>query len=106
MDAIDGGMWNYGDLSSPHQQTTCFAGTYCKHPLALAAAKAVLEYLKTQASTLQTELNRRTTKFVKTLKLTLIKKDYPSKLQILVHFLALFIQKIIVKKMLEIPRVP
>ncbi|BAY65343.1 aminotransferase class-III [Calothrix brevissima NIES-22] len=67
MDAIDGGMWNYGDFSSPHQNTTFFAGTYCKHPLALAAAKAVLEYLKNQGSTLQTELNQRTTKFVKTL---------------------------------------
>ncbi len=67
MDAIDGGMWNYGDLSSPHQKTTFFAGTYCKHPLALAAAKAVLEHLKTQGSTLQNELNQRTTKFVKNL---------------------------------------
>ncbi len=67
MDAIDGGMWNYGDLSSPHQKTTFFAGTYCKHPLALAAAKAALEHLKTQGSTLQTELNQRTTNFVETL---------------------------------------
>lgn len=67
MDAIDGGMWNYGDLSSPHQKTTFFAGTYCKHPLALAAAKSVLKHLKTQGSTLQNELNQRTAKFVKTL---------------------------------------
>jgi glutamate-1-semialdehyde 2,1-aminomutase len=67
MDAIDGGMWNYGDLSSPHEKTTFFAGTYCKHPLALAAAKAVLEHLKTQGSTLQNELNQRTTQFVNTL---------------------------------------
>ncbi|MCC5658377.1 aminotransferase class III-fold pyridoxal phosphate-dependent enzyme [Nostoc sp. XA010] len=67
MDAIDGGMWNYGDLSSPDQKTTFFAGTYCKHPLALAAAKAVLEHLKTQSFTLQNQLNQRTTKFVKTL---------------------------------------
>ncbi|KJH70648.1 polyketide synthase [Aliterella atlantica CENA595] len=67
MDAIDGGVWHYGDLSSPHQKTTYFAGTYCKHPLALAGAKAVLEYLKAQGYTLQNELNQRTTKFVKTL---------------------------------------
>lgn len=67
MDVIDGGMWNYKDLSSPHQKTTFFAGTYCKHPLALAAAKAVLGHLKTQGSTLQNELNQRTTKFVETL---------------------------------------
>jgi len=67
MDAIDGGMWNYGDLSHPHQKTTFFAGTYCKHPLALAGAKAVLEHLKTQGFTLQEQLNQRTKKFVKTL---------------------------------------
>ncbi|MBE9167112.1 aminotransferase class III-fold pyridoxal phosphate-dependent enzyme [Pleurocapsales cyanobacterium LEGE 06147] len=64
LDAIDGGMWNYGDLSSPQVITTFFAGTYCKHPLAIASAKAVLEHLKTQGATLQQELNERTSKFI------------------------------------------
>ncbi|MGL5833167.1 MAG: aspartate aminotransferase family protein, partial [Waterburya sp.] len=67
LDAIDGGMWNYGDLSSPQTKTTVFAGTHCKHPLAIAAAKAVLEHLKVQGATLQQELNDRTSKFVNTL---------------------------------------
>lgn len=80
MDAIDGGMWNYGDLSSPHQKTTFFAGTYCKHPLALAAAKAVLEHIKTQGSTLQTELNQRTTKFVNTLNIYFEQEGLPIQL--------------------------
>jgi glutamate-1-semialdehyde 2,1-aminomutase len=80
MDAIDGGMWNYGDLSYPHQQTTFFAGTYCKHPLALAAAKAVLEHLKAQGSTLQNELNQRTTKFVKTLNTYFEQEGLPIKI--------------------------
>lgn len=31
MDAINGGMWNYGDASSPQAKTTFFAGTFCKH---------------------------------------------------------------------------
>ncbi|MGB3204153.1 MAG: aspartate aminotransferase family protein [Crinalium sp.] len=67
MDAIDGGTWNYGDTSSPQAKTTFFAGTFCKHPLSLAAAKAVLQYLKSQGSTLQEQLNQRTTEFVATL---------------------------------------
>ena len=67
LDAIDGGMWNYGDLSSPQTKTTVFAGTYCKHPLAIASAKAVLEHLKAQGATLQQELNQRTSQFVNTL---------------------------------------
>lgn len=67
MDKIDGGMWNYGDASFPQVETTFFAGTYCKHPLSLAAARSVLKYLKAQGSTLQEQLNQRTSQFVKTL---------------------------------------
>lgn len=67
MDGIDGGMWNYGDASSPQAKTTFFAGTFCKHPLAMAAAKAVLEHLKSQGPSLQEQLNQRTSKFVETL---------------------------------------
>ena len=64
MNAIDGGMWQYGDSSYPKEKTTFFAGTFCKHPLALAAAKAVLEYLKIQGASLQTQLNDLTSNFV------------------------------------------
>jgi glutamate-1-semialdehyde aminotransferase len=67
MDKIDGGMWNYGDASFPQIETTFFAGTHCKHPLSLAAAKAVLQYLKAQGATLQINLNQRTAEFVNTL---------------------------------------
>jgi glutamate-1-semialdehyde aminotransferase len=48
MDRIDGGVWNFGDSSVPSDKTTFFAGTFCKHPLALASAKAMLSYLKEQ----------------------------------------------------------
>lgn len=67
LDAIDGGFWQYGDDSSPHATTTFFAGTFCKHPLAMAAAHAVLRHLKAQGFSLQSELNQRTTHFVQTL---------------------------------------
>lgn len=67
LDAIDGGIWHYGDLSSPQTKTTVFAGTHCKHPLAIASAKAILEHLKAQGANLQKELNERTSQFVDTL---------------------------------------
>ncbi len=67
MNKIDGGFWNYGDDSYPQVETTIFAGTFCKHPLALAAARAVLQYLKSQGSALQEQLNQRTSQLVKTL---------------------------------------
>jgi glutamate-1-semialdehyde 2,1-aminomutase len=67
MDRIDGGNWNYGDESSPQTGKTFFAGTYCKHPLAMAAAHAVLKYLKQQGPTLQETLNQRTQQLIETL---------------------------------------
>ena len=46
MDALDGGRWSYGDDSFPEVGVTFFAGTFVRHPLALAAARAVLLHLK------------------------------------------------------------
>ena len=67
MDKIDGGLWNYGDDSYPQVEKTIFAGTFCKHPMALAAARSVLYYLKNQGPTLQQQLNYRTSQLVETL---------------------------------------
>jgi glutamate-1-semialdehyde aminotransferase len=67
MDAIDGGMWNYGDDSYPQAKKTFFAGTYCKHPLGLAAARAVLKHLKSHGPSLQQHLNQRTAHFAEAL---------------------------------------
>ena len=60
MDALDGGQWQYGDDSVPTVGVTYFAGTFVRHPLALAAAKAVLEHLKHEGPALQERLNART----------------------------------------------
>jgi amino acid adenylation domain-containing protein/non-ribosomal peptide synthase protein (TIGR01720 family) len=60
MDAIDGGMWGYGDESFPRSHQTAFAGTFCKHPFAVAAAGAVLDHVSNQGSRLQQDLNART----------------------------------------------
>ncbi len=59
MDALDGGAWDYGDDSMPTVGVTYFAGTFVRHPLALAAAKASLEHLKQHGTALQTQLNER-----------------------------------------------
>ncbi|MEH2381696.1 MAG: amino acid adenylation domain-containing protein [Nostoc sp.] len=67
MNSLDGGMWNYEDASYPQAETTFFAGTFCKHPLALAAASAVLKEIKMRGSTLQENLNQRTAKLANTL---------------------------------------
>jgi amino acid adenylation domain-containing protein len=59
MDALDGGQWQYGDASVPEVDVTVFAGTFVRHPLALAAAKAVLLLLKQQGPALQEALSAR-----------------------------------------------
>ena len=68
MDALDGGEWHFGDASVPEVGVTYFAGTFVRHPLALAAAKATLEYLLKCGPSLQTELNRKTESCVERLK--------------------------------------
>lgn len=56
MDALDGGFWQYGDDSYPEIGVTYFAGTFVRHPLALAAAKASLSYMKMKGVALQNQL--------------------------------------------------
>jgi acyl transferase domain-containing protein/glutamate-1-semialdehyde aminotransferase len=64
LDALDGGMWSFGDASMPEIGVTFFAGTFVRHPLALAAARSVLLRLRESGPGLQRELNLRTTQFV------------------------------------------
>lgn len=62
MDTFDGGQWQYGDDSFPAAGVTFFAGTFVRHPLAIAAVHATLQYLKAQGPALQEAVNRRTTR--------------------------------------------
>ena len=57
LDALDGGSWRYGDNSGPKALTTFFAGTFNKHPLAMAAAHAVLGHLLEAGPALYDRLN-------------------------------------------------
>ncbi|NES85718.1 MAG: aspartate aminotransferase family protein [Moorea sp. SIO2B7] len=67
MDRIDGGMWTYGDSSYPEVETTFFAGTFSKHPLTMATARATLKHLKSSGAELQEQLNQRTSQLATTL---------------------------------------
>ncbi|WP_162149758.1 non-ribosomal peptide synthetase/type I polyketide synthase [Chania multitudinisentens] len=60
---IDGGDWQFGDGSQPQAETTVFAGTFCKHPLSMAAAHAVLSRIKQEGGQLQERLNQVTADF-------------------------------------------
>lgn len=63
MDALDGGFWSFGDDSIPEAGVTYFAGTFVRHPLALATCKASLLHMKEQGVALQDELARKTERF-------------------------------------------
>ena len=69
MDALDGGMWHYGDDSVPEARMTNFggAGTFAKHPLSMAAALATMQHLKAEGPALQDRTAAKTERLVKTL---------------------------------------
>jgi glutamate-1-semialdehyde aminotransferase len=71
MDAIDGGAWSYGDDSYPAAGQTFFAGTFCKHPVAMAAACAVLGHLRDAGPALHDTLNARAGRLVAALRAVL-----------------------------------
>ena len=81
MDALDGGMWQFGDDSYPTVGVTFFAGTFVRHPLTLAAVKAVLEYFKQQGPGLQQQLGERTGAMVRRLNEILAKNSVPTHIE-------------------------
>jgi len=83
LDALDGGHWQYGDDSIPEVGVTYFAGTFVRHPLALAASKASLLHLKEQGPGLQERLNKMTGHLASELNAEFKKKDLP---MIINHF--------------------
>ncbi|MGA0557669.1 amino acid adenylation domain-containing protein [Larkinella sp. VNQ87] len=77
MDALDGGFWQYGDASFPEVGVTYFAGTFVRHPLALAAARASLRYLKQQGPQLQRSLTAKTERLADTLNASFNRQQLP-----------------------------
>lgn len=58
---IDGGSWKYEDDSRPDMNIILSSGTFCAHPVTMAASKALLSYIKENKETLYLELNHRAT---------------------------------------------
>ena len=58
MDGLDGGYWEFGDDSRPEAGMTYFAGTFVRHPLTLAASKAILEHLRDGGQPMYDRLNK------------------------------------------------
>ena len=85
MDALDGGTWQYGDDSFPEVGVTFFAGTFVRHPLAIAAAWRVLNYLKEHGPKLQLEMTERVARACRTLNEHFTQREVPIRLP---HFSA------------------
>jgi amino acid adenylation domain-containing protein len=79
MDALDGGQWNYGDDSYPEVGVTFFAGTFVRHPLALAAALAVLKHLKDAGPALQDRLAESTSRMAAEINAFLEARQLPTR---------------------------
>lgn len=77
MDALDGGTWQFGDDSGPDAGVTYFAGTFVRHPLALAAVKASLQYMKDRGPALQQGLTDKATRLAAALNGILEKHKTP-----------------------------
>jgi amino acid adenylation domain-containing protein len=87
LDWIDGGAWNDRDGTLPSDRTTYAAGTFRKHPLAMAAARVVLHRLKREGDALQGRLNQQTEELANSLNAFFSGEDLPLKM---VHCGSLF----------------
>jgi amino acid adenylation domain-containing protein len=87
LDALDGGKWHFGDDSAPEVGVTFFAGTFVRHPLAMAAARAVLLHLKSEGAALQQNLNRKTAELAERLDSFFVERGVPARIH---HFASWF----------------
>jgi glutamate-1-semialdehyde aminotransferase/3-oxoacyl-(acyl-carrier-protein) synthase/acyl carrier protein len=77
MDAIDGGEWNFGDASFPEVPMTFFGGTFCKHPLTMAACIAALGRIEREGDELYKRVNGLTARFANEANLFFIAEGIP-----------------------------
>jgi len=87
LDATDGGYWQYGDESVPTVKSTFVAGTFCHHPLAMAASLKTLEILNLSNGKILDSLNETTALFCTRLNNFFNKKGYQLSVN---HFASLF----------------
>lgn len=87
MDAVDGGFWQYGDDSKPEAEVMFFGGTFCRHPLAIAASLAALRHMEQQGPALQEGVNRKAGRLAQELNSFFVREKVPMLVQ---HFGSLF----------------
>jgi glutamate-1-semialdehyde aminotransferase len=87
LDATDGGYWEFGDDSMPSVKSTFVAGTFCHHPLAMAASLKTLEILNQSNGEILEILNATTEAFCARLNAYFNENDYPISIN---YFASLF----------------
>jgi len=87
LDATDGGFWQFGDDSVPSVKSTFVAGTFCHHPLAMAASLTTLEIINQTNGNLLRDLNGVTAAFCDRLNDFFSTNGYPISVS---HFASLF----------------
>ena len=87
LDSIDGGQWSYGDHSYPEKEMSFFAGTFCKHPLAMAASRAALSILLKEGPSMQRRVNDLTAHFALRMNRFFTDQEVPIRVE---HFGSLF----------------
>jgi glutamate-1-semialdehyde aminotransferase/acyl carrier protein len=83
LDALDGGPWQYGDASVPEVGVTYFAGTFVRHPIALAAARAALRFMIDAGPDLQRSVSQRTDRLASALNALFADQNAPMRVR---HF--------------------
>lgn len=87
LDTLDGGFWNYNDDSFPAVKTTFVAGTFCHHPLAMAASLKTLDILCESNGEILNELNNTTSAFCNKMNQFFLENGYKISIS---HFGSLF----------------
>ena len=81
MDAVDGGDWSFGDDSVPGARTAFVAGTFNGHPLALVAARAVLDKVAEDNGALQATLAAKTEDMCQRLDVLFESEGFPVRME-------------------------
>ncbi|HMG04185.1 MAG TPA: aminotransferase class III-fold pyridoxal phosphate-dependent enzyme, partial [Chthoniobacterales bacterium] len=79
IDRVDGGASRFVNSSLPTVETTFIGSTFAMHPIAMAAARSMLEHLEKAGPSLQEELNRRTGRLADDLNALFTREQVPIK---------------------------
>lgn len=87
MAPIDGGRWREGDSGFPQRPSMVFAGTFSKHPLAMAVAREMTRHFTKTSHRLQNSLSERTADLAGRINAHAAANGYPVQVD---HFSSLF----------------